>query len=176
MKGTQRTRIVAAAVAALALGPAAGAHADVERFTDPRDDTPTSVDIWRVKVDNSTRARNKVIVAVRQDNVRIGDSITIYFDTRRRDRGPEYSISAYVDSEYFMHRREGWARVGRPVPFSCGYSLKIRHDDRSRAVVPRRCLGHPSKVRVAVKVTRGIPVTSRDWARAPRTWLGWVAR
>ena len=176
MLGFKRARMVVAVVAVLSLGPAVGAHADIERFNDPRDDTPSSVDIWRVKVDNSTRDRSKVIVAVQQDNLDFGDSITIYFDTRGRDRGPEYSISAYVDSEYFMHHREGWGRVGRPVPFRCGYELKIRSHDRSRAVIPRRCLGYPGKVRVAVKVTRGIPATSRDWAKAHRTWLGWVAR
>jgi hypothetical protein len=53
------------------------AQADVRRFADARNDTSSSVDIYTVRVDNSTSARDKVIVTVRQDNARPGDSIAI---------------------------------------------------------------------------------------------------
>jgi hypothetical protein len=175
MRRGPRARLVAGVALVAALTPAVSAQADVERFRDARGDAGSSVDILRVRVDNSTIDRSKVVVAVQQKNVRLGDSITIYFDTRRADRGPEYSISAFVDSEYVMNRHEFWGRVGRPVPFECGYRLRIR-DDRSRAVIPRRCLGRPDEIRVAVKAVRTRPATSRDWARDRRTWLGWVAR
>jgi hypothetical protein len=99
-------------------------------------------------------------------------------DTRPRDPGPEYALTAAVASEYYMRHRERWTGSGQLVPFKCGYKLKIddRRSERSRAVIPRSCLGNPNKVRVAVKVQRGYPPTSSDWAKAPRTWLPWVRR
>lgn len=173
--GRAKTIAVAAAVIGLAL--AVPADADVRRFTDARNDTSSSVDIRSVRVDNSTTSPNKVIVTVRQDNVRIGDSITIYLDTRPHDPGPEYSIGGAVASEFLMRHRERWKGSGRVVPFDCGYKLKIHQkDDRSRAVMPRSCLGDPGKVRVAVKVERGYPPASHDWAKARKTWFSWVHR
>ena len=166
-----------ATVVLMTLGVVSPAHADVRRFTDPRNDTASSVDIWSVKVDNSSRHRNKIIVVVQQDSVGPGDSIEIYLDTRPRDRGPEFSLSAFVASEYGMRRMETWRNYGRVVSTRCGYQLKIDEGtDRSRAVIPRRCVGKPGKIRVAVKAERGFQVTSRDWAKARRTWLGWVRR
>lgn len=176
MSPTGPAKIVTAVVVAV-LASAVPAAADVRRFTDARDDSSTSVDIRSVLVDNSTAARNKVIVVVRQDNVRFGDSIEIFLDTRPGDRGPEYSIGGATASEYLLWHRERWKGHGRVVPFRCGYKLKINEEtDRSRAVIHRSCLGHPGKVRVAVKVVRGFPPTSGDWAPARRTWFDWVRR
>ena len=153
----------------MTLGSISPAQADVRRFTDPRNDTTSSVDIWSVKVNNSSRHRNKIIVVVQQDSVGPGDSITIYLNTRPRDRGPEFSLSAFVASEYGMNRVETWSGDGRFVSDRCGYQLKINEGtDRSRAVIPRRCLGKPGEIRVAVKAERGFQVTSRDWAKAHR--------
>jgi hypothetical protein len=161
----------------LTLGLVAPAHADVRRFTDPRGDTASSVDIWSVKVDNSSRHRDKIIVVVQQDSIGAGDSVEIYLDTRPRDRGPEFSLSGFVASEYGMSRMETWRNYGRLVSTRCGYELKIDEStDRSRAVIPRRCVANPGKIRVAVKAERGFEVTSRDWAKARRTWLGRVRR
>ncbi len=65
---------------------------DVRRFIGARNDTASSVDIRSVVVDNSTAARNKVTVVVRQDDVRAGDSIHSFVNARRRDPGPEYIL------------------------------------------------------------------------------------
>ncbi len=175
---TRTARTVAVVATTMALTPVAQAHADVQRFTDARNDSASSVDIRSVRVDNSSAARQKVIVSVRQDRVHLGDSIQIYLDTRRRDPGPEYAIGGAPSSEYFMYHQERWKGRGRLVPFRCRYSLKIHENtDRTRAVIPRACLDFPGKVRVAVQAQRGFrPVTSRDWAKAKRTWFQPVAR
>jgi hypothetical protein len=153
------------------------AQADVRRFIDARDDTPSSVDIWAVAVDNATAHPGKVVVRVRQDDVTFEDSITIYLDTRADDPGPEYAIAGATGSEYYLRRLERWGGPGRLVPYGCGDRLKIHETiDFSRAVLPRKCIGHPTKVRVAVEVERGYPVRTRDWAKARRTWLPWVLR
>ena len=166
-----------ALLALVALVAPTATYADVQVSIDAHDDTSSSVDIWRVRVDNSTAFRNRVVVGVQQDRVRIGDSIDIFFDTRPRDPGPEFWLGGSVASEYLMRHAERWRHLGPPVNARCGYRLRINEStDRSRAVVSRRCLGSPGKVRVAVKVTRGTPGTSHDWAKAPRTWLPWVRR
>lgn len=171
-----RPPLPAVAAALLSLALISPAHADVQRFTDPRNDTSSSVDIRSVRVDNSTADRSAVVVAVQQDDVRIGDSIEIFVDTRPADPGPEFSISGYVASEYVMHHRENWKNPGRMVPFRCGYRMRINEaTDRTRVVMSRNCLGEPGKVRVAVLVERDASST-HDWAKARRTWLGWVSR
>ncbi len=172
-----RVLVVAAAAVVASIAPTVPAHADVRRFTDPRHDTSSTVDILAVRVDNSTTHRNKVIVTVRQANVRFGDSITIYVDTRAKDPGPEYAIAGTTASEYLMRHQERWSGYGKPIPFQCGYRLRIhQRTDATRAVIPRHCLGDPGRVRVAVKAVRGQPPTSRDWAEARRSWLPWVRR
>jgi hypothetical protein len=155
----------------------APAHADVRQFVDARDDTTSSLDLWSVTVNNSSHSRDKVIVAVREDQILDGDEIVIFFDTRRRDRGPEYLLGGVYGGEYGMSHMEGWRRDGAFISWRCGYRMRTDiAQDRTRAVVPRRCLGAPGRVRVSVKVERGYPATSRDWAPAHETWFPWVRR
>jgi hypothetical protein len=173
----RRAKAIASLATAMTLTLVLPAQADVGRFTDARNDTSSTVDLWSVRVDNSTSAPNKVIVIVRQDDAQPGDSIMIYLDTRRVDPGPEYMIEGYTGSDAFMYHMKRWNGHGRAVPFRCGWRIRIHErTDITRAVMPRSCLGLPGSVRVAVQVTRGYPVTSRDWTRTPRTWLHSVTR
>jgi hypothetical protein len=166
-----------AAGVAMGLGAMGVAQADVARFVDANNDTSSSADIRVVQVDNTSTVRGKVIVRILQDKIRVGDSVEIFFDTRPRDPGPEFSIGGTFGSEYGMNHRERWGAYGPFIPYRCGYRMKGDYTDgRTRVAVPRKCLGNPGKIRVAVRVERGNPPTSRDWARAPRTWLGWVHR
>jgi hypothetical protein len=57
-RGT-RARLVAGVAVIAALSPAVSAQADVERFRDARGDAGSSVDILRVRVDNSTFDRRQ---------------------------------------------------------------------------------------------------------------------
>ena len=168
--------VVVAAVT-LSLTSVLPASANVRHFTDARNDTKSSVDIWDVHVDNATADPEKIVVEVRQDDVTFEDSITVYLDTRETDPGPEYRISGGTGSEFALFSLERWSDPGQVVPFGCGQRLRIHElTDRSRAVFPRSCIGTTGKVRVAVKAERGSPVRSRDWAQARRTWLPWVVR
>lgn len=171
-------RAIVVAAASLSLAFALPANANVRGFTDARNDTKSSVDIWTVRVDNATAHPHKVIVEVRQEDVTYVDSIAIYLDTRPNDPGPEYRISGGTGSEFGLSSVERWTDPGQLVPFGCGpQRLQIDElTDRSRAVFPRSCIGKTGKVRVAVKAERGYPVRSRDWAQARRTWLPWVLR
>jgi hypothetical protein len=176
MRWLRITSSVAAALLAAAFA-ATPASADTRYFSDPRGDTSSSIDLLSVRVDNSTADPRKVVVVVRQVDVRAGDGIEIFVDTRPADHGPEYSISGVAGSEYLMRHREHWKGQGPPVPLDCGYRLRVNEQfDRTRAVMSRACLGRPGDIRVAVRVNRGFPATSQDWAKARRTWLGSVGR
>ncbi len=162
--------------AVLVVGVAAPAEANVRRFDDSRRDTASGVDIWSVRVDNSTADRQQVRIRIQQDNVRNGDDLGVYLDTRPADPGPEFVISGVVGSEFALHRMEWWKEPRALVPFKCGYSMKIKEStDRTRVVLPRECIGTPAEIRVAVRATRNKPA-ARDWAAGRRDWLGFVRR
>lgn len=169
-------RVAAPVVAAFLLVGAIGGPADanVRKFNDRRGDAPRSIDIRKVRVDNSTRHRNKVIVRIKQRRLRAGDSVSVYFDTKRKNRGPEFRITAHYASEYSMVRMKTWTKRDKGV--TCGYRYRLRMyaSGVSRATVHRKCLGKPGRVRVAVKTSRDGP--GHDWARAKRRWLGRVKR
>ena len=175
MRGTAGTAL-AAATGLLVLGVAGPAEANVRRFLDSQSDTSSGIDIWSVRVDNSTADRSEVRVRVRQDDIDNGDSIAIYIDTRPADPGPEFAIFGTAGSEFTMHRMEGWKKPGPLVPFGCGYRERINvGKDLTRAVLPRSCMSKPGKIRVAVHATRDQPAAG-DWAPAKRSWLGFVRR
>lgn len=166
----------------LVLGLVGPAEADVRRFTDARNDTTNSNDIRWVRVDNSTANPNKVVVVVQTDDIGSSgccavDELKVFFDTKTADAGPEFSVILIQD--YVMYRMEAWRRNGSYVSTSGGCDYKVSRNlatDRWRVVTTRDCLGDPGRIRVAVRTTRREPRFSQDWARAPRTWLGWVTR
>jgi hypothetical protein len=175
-----RALACAATAVGLLLGMAGPAVADVERFTDTSNDTTN--DIRWVQVDNSTANPNKVIVTVQTDDIGTSgccavDELKVFFDTRATDPGPEFSIILIQDS--VMYRMENWKRNGSYVSTAGGCNYGVSRNfttDRWRVVTTRACLGDPGRIRVAARTTRREPRFSQDWARAPRTWLGWVAR
>jgi hypothetical protein len=171
-----KTGAAMACAAAMALGVASPAQADVQRFRDPQGDTRSGVDILSVRVDNSTADRREVRVRIRHDDLRLGHSITVYLDTRPADPGPEFAISGAAGSEYILNRTEGWKNMGRMVPPRCGYSMRINEGTEvTRVIVRRSCIGEPGRVRVAVRAQRdGTPAI--DWAASRRTFLGFVSR
>ncbi|MGH3360169.1 MAG: hypothetical protein ACRDO7_15310 [Nocardioidaceae bacterium] len=164
-------RVIAPVAAAGLLVGALGApaDADVRTFKDRRGDVAGSIDITRVRVDNSTKDRQRVLVRVKQRRFEFGDHIFVYFDTRRDRRGPEFRLRAYYASEYFLERMRSWNKRGKSVRCGGAYSLKMGGSGVSRAVVDRRCLGRPGAIRVAVRTGRDGP--GHDWARAKQRWL-----
>jgi hypothetical protein len=156
----------------------APALADTALFSDPRD-AQTSADILTVLVDNSTTDTNKVTVSVRVGEFRDGDHLTVYFDTRRQDFGPEYRFGVVQGSEYGYTSMKTWEIWDRFLS-GCSNLLELGGDgdeDVIRVAVPRACLGRPDKVRVSVHLQRGYSGEgTHDWAKAWRTWLPWVDR
>jgi len=83
------TALTSVAAVALSLGPGlAPAQADVTAFSDRANDARPTVDIERVRVNNGQR----IVVTTTFDNLRRSATggISVYFDTRGSDRGPEY--------------------------------------------------------------------------------------
>ncbi|UPK74919.1 hypothetical protein MU582_21200 [Nocardioidaceae bacterium SCSIO 66511] len=167
-------RIVASVAAGFLLVGTLGAPVDanVRKFRDKRGDAKGSIDITKVRVDNSTKHRNKVVVRVKQRGFRSGGLVEVYLDTKPKRKGPEFRLTGYVGSEYAMRRMKSWKKPGSVVKCP-GYAMKMVGKGKTRAVFKRGCIGKPGKVRVAVHTNRG---NRSDWARGVFRWLGWVKR
>ncbi|HSF36188.1 MAG TPA: hypothetical protein VLA70_08740 [Nocardioides sp.] len=158
-------------VAVLAVpGPA---HAETGVFDDPVGDS-TSVDISRVRVVH----RNAVKVSVRSA-VPLATAQVYTFWVRTGGPRSTYRVSfranAGFDDSLGVVRSFGQ----RPSRFVECRGMRARADIFEDAPVslriPRRCLGDPRRVRVAVRFedeTTG----SIDWAPERRTFTPWVAR
>ncbi|HET7734513.1 MAG TPA: hypothetical protein VFK52_00940 [Nocardioidaceae bacterium] len=166
-------RVVAGAAMAAALTIGGPVNADVAVFDDAGD-VSSSVDIQRVRVDNGETDPGRIRVRVVQDDLLIGDEVTVYLDLRPRDPGPEWKVTGRPAAEWALLRVERWHGRVRDVPCGAG-SMRIDEvRDVTRLVLPFSCLEvSPRRVRVAVKVTRDDPVAA-DWAPAFRTFLPWV--
>jgi hypothetical protein len=160
-------------VVALSLAPAP-ARADTTVFDDPVGDS-TSVDISRVRVVHrdalTVRVRSAVPLAV-------GQVYAFWIDVGRGPR-PNYHLSFEPNTEFDDTLGLVRSFGDRPSRFVPCPRLRARADFLSgRPVsirVPRRCLGDPRRVRVAVRFeddgTDGV-----DSAPARRTFGPWVER
>jgi hypothetical protein len=152
------------------------AYADTRRFTDRAGDTSLPADITTVRVSNGAEL---IKVAIRPGRVEFEDQFTFWLDTRPKNAGPEYKVGVLPNSEAF-----GLLRVGafneQGTPVRCdGLRATADHftPEWVSISVPRSCLRHPGKVRVAAKAryTDG-DTTVVDWAPAKRKFFGWVGR
>jgi hypothetical protein len=166
-------RALSACVVGAVLVVPGTAHAEARGFDDPVGDS-TSVDISRVRVVH----RNAVKVSVRSAvPLAAGQVYTFWVGTGgpRSTYRVSFRANAGFDDALGVVRSFG-QRPSRSV--SCP-GMRARADMFDDAPVslriPRRCLGDPAKVRVAVKFedeTTG----SVDWAPQRRTFTSWVAR
>jgi hypothetical protein len=172
-----RTAAVTAAVTVVAASAvfAGGARAEVAVFDDSGD-VDSSVDLLRVRVDNGAADPDQVRVRIVQDDLQIGDEVTVFLDTKRRDAGPEWKVTGLPAAEWVLIRTEGWASTAPEVSCASGSMAMHLDTDVTRVVLPRSCLDdlEPGKVRAAVRVFRDDP-PARDWARKRRTFLPWVS-
>lgn len=181
-----RTSLVSTAAlsaAALTLGLAGPASADSIGVTDPRD-TSHGSDLRSVQVEHRDRA---VVVTTTHTNLRkdpaSGSGGTVYLDTDRGDRGPEYVVVGgyFMGTDYQVLRTEGFGRKqwGAPAPGSYEMALDFGKE-QVRTWISRRSLGAPDEVRVAVRVsgTRrdGTSKGLVDWLGEPRSFTRWVER
>ena len=169
----------AVATAALALTTlvAAPAQAELYGIDDGPDASGSLNDIHSLSVRHGA---GKVVVRTTFADLRRNAvaGMSIFLDTDRGDRGPEYRLGTGLSdgTDYLLAAVEGWVDDGQPVT-GCFYALRLRWArDFSRAAIDRDCLGTPAEVRVTVKMRDDFdashPIT--DWAPGTRRWSLWL--
>ncbi|HEX6485602.1 MAG TPA: hypothetical protein VF012_02750 [Nocardioidaceae bacterium] len=187
---TMFRRIAAAAVvSAVSTTVLAGAaSAETRVFKDERGDIAHGADIHRVRVVNDKQVRVNVVHRDLRRSYKSGSSITVFIDTDRQRKGPEFVFlgGTFEGSDYELLKAKGWKRAGdQPAPLHGGsYIMKLDYaEDVARIRFDRAVLGNPKAVRVEVK-TGGEhgpqgeepATTEKDWLGQPRDFTPWVKR
>ena len=167
-------RALIAGAVGVTLVVAGTAHAGTGAFEDPVGDS-TSVDISQVRVVH----RNAVKVSVRSAvPLAAGQVYSFWIDTGRGPR-PTFHVSFRANSDFsdsLAVVRSFGQRPTRVVRCPGMRAHADMFDEEPVSLrIPRRCIGDPTRVRVAVKFedeTTG----SVDWAPDRRTFTPWVAR
>ena len=179
-----RTTIAAVALTAAALPTVLAGSASAEQFgiDDPHDSSHGS-DLHALHVRN---AGENVDVTTHHADLRrapsTGSAGTIYVDTDRRDRGPEYVFVGgfYEGTDYRLLETEGFGRSAWGDSIEHGdYIMRVSYaKDRVRIRMSRAALGNPDDVRVAVRISGTTKDGSSvvDWAGKPRSFTPWIAR
>jgi hypothetical protein len=167
-----RTVVGGAVVAVLGLpGPA---HADSASFDDPVGDS-TSVDITRVRVVHENAVKVSVRSAV---PLAAGQVYAFWIDTGRGPR-PTYAVRFRANSDFGDRLAVVGSFGERPARFVACPGMRAHADMFDGKPVslriPRRCVGDPRRMRVAVKFTDET-TGSVDWAPERRTFGPWVGR
>ncbi|MDR7255398.1 hypothetical protein J2X46_004405 [Nocardioides sp. BE266] len=171
-RGTARA-LVAGTVGALLALPGT-ATADSAAFDDPVGDS-VSVDITRVRVVHE----NAVKVSVRSDvPLDAGQVYSSWIDTGTGPR-PTFHVSFRANSDFGSGLAVTKFFGERPTRIVKCPGMRAHadmFDDKPVSVrIPRKCLGDPKRVRVAVKFVDE-DSGSVDWAPARRTFGAWVSR
>lgn len=164
----------AAAVAAAALLPAAflvpAAHADITYFTD------VGGHITKLRV----RHGPTVDVTAYDTEMEFSTRYEFWLDTNPKDPGPEYRVDALPNTEVIPLQKVANFDSGG-IDLKCS-GLRVLADASdgddtpyAKIIVPRSCLGTPSKVRVSVVGFYETPKVT-DWAPGERLFYGWVNR
>ena len=172
------TRWGARALAACAVGAtlvvAGSAHAGTGTFEDPVGDS-TSVDISQVRVVHENAVKVSVRSAV---PLAAGQVYAFWVDTGRGAR-PTFQVSFRANSDFIESLGVVRSFGRRPTRVVRCPGMRAHADMFDEAPVslriPRRCIGDPRRVRVAVRFldeTTG----SVDWAPERRTFTPWVVR
>lgn len=167
-------RALIAGAVGVTLVVAGTAHAGTGAFEDPVGDS-TSVDISQVRVVH----RNAVKVSVRSAvPLAAGQVYSFWIDTGRGPR-PTFHVSFRANSDFSDSLAVVRSFGQRPTRVVRCPGMRAHADMFDEAPVslriPRRCIGDPKRVRVAVKFedeTTG----SADWAPERRMFTPWVAR
>ena len=167
-------RALIAGAVGVTLVVAGTAHAGTGAFEDPVGDS-TSVDISQVRVVH----RNAVKVSVRSAvPLAAGQVYSFWIDTGRGPR-PTFHVSFRANSDFSDSLAVVRSFGQRPSRVVRCPGMRAHADMFDEAPVslriPRRCIGDPKRVRVAVKFedeTTG----SADWAPERRMFTPWVAR
>lgn len=169
-----RTRTALTAGAALLLTGlvAAPVHAEFYSIDDPADATASLSDIYGLEVNHGGE---NVLVKVRfNELVRSSAAgVSVFVDTDREARGPEYVLSSGLGdgTDYVLMAADGWR--GSEDRIDCDYAASPKWgNDVFRAVLSRDCFDRVASVRVSVKMVDQAdgshPVG--DWAPKRHRW------
>ncbi|HET8960086.1 hypothetical protein [Nocardioides sp.] len=175
---------VALSTAALTLGLAGPANAELYGVDDP-EDTFHGSDIRAVKIRNGV---DNLTVRTFHNGLRpapaTGSAGRIYVDTNRKDAGPEYVfVGGFTrGTDYLLRRTEGF-RVGswgKSVAHG-DYIMRVAYKkDRVTFRMSRAALGRPGAVRVSVVAsgnrTDGTSKGLVDWVGPRRSFTPWIAK
>jgi len=183
MTHTRRLLIALASAAALVGSLVPPAQAAERTFTDRHGEIRSGFDIHSVRVVNTGQW---IKIRTHHRNIRYGmdvqgGGVSVYIDTVRRRRGPEFVISGPVgfDGDYNIVRTRNSRPFGQPL--NCrGLRFGVNYKrDVVRFAVTRRCLDRAydhrvGRIRVAAKAS---PSGARvDWAPKRRKLYAAVPR
>lgn len=182
MHTTIASTAVALSAAALAVGLAGAAHAELYGVDDPQD-TFHGSDIRSLSVRNGPANLHVVSrhEGLRRDP-RTGSGGTVFIDTDREDRGPEYAFVGgfTAGTDYVLVETDGFhhSTWGDPVEHG-DYLMRVRYRrDLVHFTMSRHAIGDPSEVRVAMKAsgtrTDGTRHGLVDWVGQKRDFTFWV--
>lgn len=172
------TAAVALSTAALTLSLSGAAHAAQYAIDDP-DDTTHGSDVLSMTVRNGKANINVITV---HDDLRrspsSGSGETIYIDTVKKDKGPEYVFvgGLFEGTDYTLLETEGFSQKSYGDPVENGdYIMRINYQtDTVRVRMARAGLGDPDAVRVVMRA--GGPSGAVDWVSKKRVFSPWIAR
>ena len=155
-----------AVVLSMTAGPASAAK---RTFSDRAHDAHRGVDIRRVTVVNN----DSILVRTRFDRLqrRGSTGLTVYFDTNRRNHGPEYAATGglFRGTDWQALRVSGWRDRSPKQLLRCDIDLRVRYGVGGAATykLARGCLRRPDKIRVSA---RSSGPGRDDWAPRYRTF------
>ncbi|MBD3945346.1 hypothetical protein [Nocardioides ganghwensis] len=169
-----RTRISLAAIPALGLAAllAAPAHAEFYSIDDPADAKASLTDVYGIEANHGS---DNVLVKVRFNELMRSSAagVSVFFDTDRDARGPEYVLSSGLGdgTDYVLTEADGWR--GSDERVSCDYVARPKWGQEVfRAVLSRACFDRVPSLRISVKMVDQAdgshPV--RDWAPKRKRW------
>lgn len=169
-----RTRIVLTAVTALMFASLGASPAQAEYYStsDPADAKASLTDVRAVR---AKHGQANAVVRVRFKELMRSSSagVSIFLDTDRDAKGPEYVLSSGLGdgTDYVLTKADGWRGTDQRV--DCDYDARFWWGDKNavRVRIARECLDEPSTLRVSVKMVD--PAASQpvvDWSPATRRW------
>ena len=169
-----RTRISLAAVPALGLAAllAAPAHAEFYSIDDPADAKASLTDIYGIEANHGS---DNVLVKVRFNELMRSSAagVSVFVDTDRDARGPEYVLSSGLGdgTDYVLTVADGWRGTDDRV--ACDYAARPKWGQEVfRAVLSRECFDRAPSVRISVKMVDQADGSQpvRDWAPKRHRW------
>lgn len=169
-----RPRIALPVCAAVALAGlvAAPAHAEFYSIDDPSDASASLTDVRGLEANHGS---DNLLVKVRFRELMRSSAagVSVFVDTDREEKGPEYVLSSGLGdgTDYVLTEADAWRGSERRV--DCDYSARPKWGrDVFRAVLSRDCFDRAASVRVSARMVDqadGSHVVV-DWVPQRRRW------